>query len=92
MIRYQLVAEFADYLDPIPSHTGLHLAALARTGSVERIEAVARRAFTAGVGIQTLARFAVREHAQAGVVLGYGGIPTSDTRALRILRRWVTAF
>jgi hypothetical protein len=37
-----------------------------------------RRAAAAGVAIQTLSSFAVGENALAGIVLGYGGIPTTD--------------
>jgi GntR family transcriptional regulator/MocR family aminotransferase len=86
MIRHRLAGDFSDHLELIPSSTGLHLAATARTASVERIEAVARRAFARGVAIQTLSRFAASERARAGIVLGYGGIPASDIeRGLRIL-------
>ena len=43
-----------------------------------QIEALARRAAAAGVAIQTLSSFAVGENALAGIVLGYGGIATTD--------------
>jgi GntR family transcriptional regulator/MocR family aminotransferase len=45
---------------------------------VTQIEALARRAAAAGVAIQTLSSFAVGENALAGIVLGYGGIATTD--------------
>jgi GntR family transcriptional regulator/MocR family aminotransferase len=87
IIRDRLVTEFADHLELIPSHTGLHVAAVARTASVERIDAIARRAMAAGVAIQTLARFAASDRLRAGVVLGYGGIATKAIQpGLRILR------
>jgi GntR family transcriptional regulator/MocR family aminotransferase len=64
------------------------LAATARVASVERIERIARRALARGVAIQTLSRFAAGPRARAGIVLGYGGIPTSDIeRGLDILFR-----
>ena len=43
-----------------------------------QIEALARRAAAADVAIQTLSSFAVGENALAGIVLGYGGIATTD--------------
>ena len=63
-----------------------------RGASVERIERVARRALARGVAIQTLSRFAASERARAGIVLGYGGIHTSNIeRGLRILRKCFAA-
>ena len=43
-----------------------------------QIERSPRRAAAAGVAIQTLSSFAVGENALAGIVLGYGGIATTD--------------
>jgi GntR family transcriptional regulator / MocR family aminotransferase len=54
MIATALARDLDDHLELIPSTTGLHMAAFARTASVERIEAIARRAFAADVAIQTL--------------------------------------
>jgi GntR family transcriptional regulator/MocR family aminotransferase len=80
--------DFADHLELIPSMTGLHLAALARTASVEQIAAVASRAFDAGVGIQELSRLAVSKAPRAGVVLGYGAISAERIpEGLRRLRK-----
>jgi GntR family transcriptional regulator/MocR family aminotransferase len=88
IIRELLATEFADHLELIPSNTGLHVAAVAQTASVERIEAIARRAMAAGVAVQTLARFAASDRPHAGVVLGYGGIATEAIQpGLRILRK-----
>jgi GntR family transcriptional regulator/MocR family aminotransferase len=81
--------EFDDHLELIPSTTGLHIAALARTASVKQIAAVARRGAGAGVAIQTLSSFALRGTERAGVVLGYGTIPTGlIEEGLRRLRRY----
>ena len=53
-----------------------------------QIEALARRAAAAGVAIQTLSSFAVGENALAGIVLGYGGIATTNIQeGLRRLGR-----
>ena len=55
-----------------------------------QIEALARRAAAADVAIQTLSSFAVGENALAGIVLGYGGIATTDIQ--EGLRRVVKCF
>jgi hypothetical protein len=55
----------------IPSTTGLQLAALARTASVQQIAGMARRAAAAAVAIQTLSPLAVRGTGRAGIVLGF---------------------
>jgi GntR family transcriptional regulator/MocR family aminotransferase len=86
LVSRRLIGDFADHLGLIPSTTGLHVAALARSASVEQIDSVARRALSAGVAIQTLSRFAASDRPRAGVVLGYGAIPLVDIeRGLRIL-------
>jgi GntR family transcriptional regulator/MocR family aminotransferase len=55
---------------------------------VTQIEALAQRAAAVGVAIETLSSFAVGEHALTGVVLGYGGIATTDIEeGLRRLRK-----
>jgi GntR family transcriptional regulator/MocR family aminotransferase len=75
---------FGDYLDLVPSSTGLHIAAYARRASVDHIDAIASRAFDLGVAIQP---FRVGEP-QAGFMLGYGAIETAQiAEGLRRLRR-----
>jgi GntR family transcriptional regulator / MocR family aminotransferase len=69
--------ELADHLEVVPSAAGLHVAALARTGSADRISAFTRRASDAGVAVQELSRFAVDAPGRPGLVLGYGAIPTA---------------
>ncbi len=71
-----LTRDFADHLDVIPSVAGLHLAAVARNMSVERVSAIVRQARDAGVEVQELARFAMNAP-RPGFVLGYGAIPTT---------------
>jgi GntR family transcriptional regulator/MocR family aminotransferase len=82
-----LTRDFADHLELIPSTTGLHLAALARTASVARIASIARRAGDAGVAVQILSSFALGATQRAGLVMGYGGIATEEIpEGLRRLR------
>jgi GntR family transcriptional regulator/MocR family aminotransferase len=88
MIADALTCDFADCLEMIPSSTGLHLTARAPKALPLQIASVAQRAAEAGVAFQTLSSFAVGESAQAGVVLGYGAIATSDiSEGLRRLRK-----
>ena len=83
-----LARHFADHLELIPSTTGLHVAALARTASVEQVETVVSRAAKADVAVQRLSAFAVNRSPRAGLVLGYGAIATEQIpEGLRRLRR-----
>jgi GntR family transcriptional regulator / MocR family aminotransferase len=79
--RHRLIVEtlgrtFADELCVVPSCVGLHVAALARNASVERIELVSQRASNAGVACTPLSMYAVGERRLAGLLLGYGAIPS----------------
>jgi GntR family transcriptional regulator/MocR family aminotransferase len=79
LLHEVLTRDFAEHLEVIPSVAGLHLAAVARTASAARINAVARRASAVGVEVQQLARFAMSERpAVVGLLLGYGLIPATD--------------
>jgi GntR family transcriptional regulator/MocR family aminotransferase len=87
MITRSLNEEFADHLQTITSTVGLHVAALARTASVDELGAVVRRASAAGVQLQTLSRFAVQAPPKSGIMLGYGAIPAEHIEeGLRRLR------
>jgi GntR family transcriptional regulator/MocR family aminotransferase len=84
--RHELVTEilardFAEHLELIPSDAGLHVAALARTASPERIHAIAARASEDGVEIGELGSFRLDSEPATGLVLGYGGIATSRITA-----------
>jgi len=80
-----IMRDFGDYLDLVPSSTGLHIAAYARRASVNHIDAIASRAFDLGVAIQP---FRVEGEPQAGIMLGYGAIETARiAEGLRRLRR-----
>jgi len=75
---------FGDYLDLVPSSTGLHIAAYARGASIDNIDAIASRASDLGVAIQP---FRVGEEPR-GITLGYGAIETGQIEeGLRRLRR-----
>lgn len=65
---------FEAELRVVPSTAGLHVAAVARHASVERMAEVARRAFERDVAVQELAWFANDVPSTAGLVLGYGAI------------------
>lgn len=68
----------------------LHVAAIARTQSVEQISTVARRASARGVEVHELARVSIANPPRAGLVLGYGAIPSD--RVPEGLRRLVVSF
>lgn len=90
--RHRLLADaitrdFAGHLELIPSTTGLHLTALARSLSADQIAEIARRAAGCGVAVQDLSPYAVSAGPRAGIMLGYGAIPTADIEeGLRLLR------
>ena len=78
MIAEALSRDLADLFELVPSTTGLHLTALARGMSADRIAAVARRADEHGVAVQMLSSFAVTGTPRSGLMLGYGAIPTES--------------
>ena len=90
--RHQILADaitrdFAEHLELIPSTTGLHLTALARRMSADQIVEIARRAADRGVAVQVLSLFAVSAIPRAGIMLGYGAIPTAHIEeGLHLLR------
>ena len=88
IVTATLERDFADHLELVPSKTGLHVAALSRSTSVERIASVARRAAGLGVAIQQLSNFAVHTKQRSGITIGYGAVATSKiAEGLRRLRK-----
>jgi GntR family transcriptional regulator/MocR family aminotransferase len=88
MLTAEIKRNFGDYLDLIPSSTGLHITACARGASVDHIDAIVSRAFDLGVAIDTMSRNRVDRKPPAGLVLGYGAIETARiAEGLRRLRR-----
>jgi GntR family transcriptional regulator/MocR family aminotransferase len=69
--------DFVAHLEVMPAAAGLHVAAVARTASADEIKAVVKRASAFGIEIQQLARFAMGGPPRAGLLFGYGAIPTS---------------
>ena len=85
MLTAEIKRNFGDYLDLVPSSTGLHIAAYPRRASIDDIDAIASRAFDLGVAIQS---FPLEGEHQAGIMLGYGAIETARiAEGLRRLRR-----
>ena len=54
-----LAKDFADHLDVIPSVAGMHVSAVARPATAERIDSVVRRAADASVAVRQLSVCAV---------------------------------
>jgi GntR family transcriptional regulator/MocR family aminotransferase len=84
--RHRLIGDilrdrFSSQLEVIPSAAGLHISARAPGASVDRIGVVIRRAAAAGVAVHPLQLFALERPAPAGIILGYGAIPTDRIEA-----------
>jgi GntR family transcriptional regulator / MocR family aminotransferase len=69
-------SELADWLEPIPSFYGLHVAAKARPGV--DLEAAASTLSSQNVRIHTLSRYYAAEPGPAGMVFGYGVADLSE--------------
>src|ERR1044072_1244238 len=79
--------DFADHLEVVPAVAGLHVTALARAASVDQITAVVQRASALGVQIHRVAGLGVDGSPRAGLLFGYGAIPTARIpEALSLLR------
>jgi GntR family transcriptional regulator/MocR family aminotransferase len=87
-----LETDFAPWLEPVRSLTGMHLAARIRSGSLRLEREVARRARVEGVAFDRLSTYCASSSAQPGVVLGYGAIPEARIpEGLRRLRQCFAA-
>jgi GntR family transcriptional regulator / MocR family aminotransferase len=71
-----LTRDFARWLEPVVSATGMHVCATLRSQSVRREGEIAARAHASGVGLDRLSTYC-RNGDRAGFVLGYGNIPAS---------------
>lgn len=94
-LRHEMIVEtlgraFADHLTVVPSVAGLHVCALARSMSARRIGTVLGDAHDLGVDAQDLSKFSIGRDGPAGIMLGYGAVPTS--RIEEGLRRLRSAF
>ncbi|HEV2270101.1 MAG TPA: PLP-dependent aminotransferase family protein [Steroidobacteraceae bacterium] len=65
-----LAGELGEWLEPVPSFYGMHVAAIAKAGV--DAQAAAGSALAAGVRIHTLARYFLGEPDRSGMVFGYG--------------------
>jgi len=81
-----MARDFADHLKVVPSTTGLHIAAVARTASTDQIGGVVRRASDSGVVVQDLARFGVDSPGPPGLLLGYASTIEPRPAVRRSLR------
>jgi GntR family transcriptional regulator/MocR family aminotransferase len=77
LITNILKRDFADHLTVVPSIAGLHITAVARTASIDDIKRVFDCAGERGVQTQRLERFYFEQPALAGLLFGYGAIPTA---------------
>jgi GntR family transcriptional regulator/MocR family aminotransferase len=78
--------ELGQWLDPIPSYYGMHVAATSRTAL--DLERVAEGLVADGVKIHTLNRYYLGPATQAGLIFGYGAPDVAQmNRGLRALRR-----
>jgi GntR family transcriptional regulator/MocR family aminotransferase len=69
---------FRDYLQLVPSSTGLHVAAYAPRLSVRLIDKIASHTEDLGVAIRRLSSLSIDGKQRVGVVLGYGAIQTDQ--------------
>lgn len=87
-----LESTFAGWLEPLPSVTGLHVAARLRAGGLAFEREIAERAHRDGVAFDRLSSYCAGDARQAGVVLGYGAIDEARLdEGLRRLRRCFVA-
>ncbi|MEC3973976.1 MocR-like pyridoxine biosynthesis transcription factor PdxR [Amycolatopsis sp. H20-H5] len=73
LVREVLLRDFGGVLEPIPSDAGLHLSAYATRDPRD----VVRAARDAGILLYPLSWFSVRTPRPAGLVFGYGALPTA---------------
>jgi GntR family transcriptional regulator/MocR family aminotransferase len=81
-----LQRELGEWLDPIPSFYGMHIAAIAR--SALDLDRVANALLQANVKIHSLSRYYLGPKTSAGLVFGYGAVDAPEmTRGLSLLRK-----
>jgi GntR family transcriptional regulator / MocR family aminotransferase len=91
--RHRLIVDvlertFANELEVVQSSVGLHVTALARDASVQRVDSTVQRASAAGLECTPLSMYAAGERRAPGFVLGYGAIACEQIEAgLALLRR-----
>ena len=91
LIRDAITRDFAGLLTLVPSHAGLHLAATADHANGPETVAVMQRALEDSVAVQDLSRYGIGAPAPAGLMFGYGAIPSERiAEGLERLRRSFT--
>jgi GntR family transcriptional regulator / MocR family aminotransferase len=87
-----LRTDLAPWFAPVPSATGLHVAALSDHLTVAELVEITQELRRRGAAILPLSAFAVTSPPRAGVLLGYGMIPAADIpTGLGLLRSLVAA-
>jgi GntR family transcriptional regulator/MocR family aminotransferase len=74
-----LSEELGEWLEPLPSYYGMHIAATARRGV--DLEAVAAAAQAKGVSVHSLSRYFLGAPDRTGLILGYGA---ADLRQIEL--------
>ncbi len=88
LILRVLEQDFSEWLSPVPSLTGMHLAARLVLGGLRLESELTRQARLRGLAFERLSAYCTAEKPQAGVVLGYGAIERAKIeRGLRRLRQ-----
>lgn len=77
-VMHTLRNDLAPWFAPIPSATGLHVAAISHQLSVVDLFAITQELRTRGVAILPLSTFAVTSPPRAGILLGYGMIAADE--------------
>jgi len=85
-LLYSLLRQdFSDWLEPIPSQYGMHVAAWARDGV--DLDAAVQTLAVHSVKIHTLGRYHLRPSQRSGLVFGYGAVELAEIeRGLAVLK------
>ncbi len=87
-----LRTDLARWFAPVPSATGLHVAALSEHLTVAELVEITQELRRREAAILPLSTFAVTSPPRAGILLGYGMIPAADIPAgLGLLRSLLAA-
>lgn len=86
-ILHALTADFSGWLVPQRSVTGLHITATFLSGSLAFERDLTERALASGLHVERLSTYYATRRRKAGLVLGYGAIPTAQIASgLALLR------
>nr|WP_255682850.1 PLP-dependent aminotransferase family protein [Dyella sp. 2HG41-7] len=86
LIEEILHSDFADELSPMPSHYGMHVAALSNTS--KRLKRASLRLLESNVHLHSFERYFFGEPTSEGLVFGYGAVDLKGIeQGLKALRR-----